>query len=794
MEYLLEGLARVARQDGNLYYCFSEVKIKLFSEIPSGTLKTWIRWLEISKEKCSLTEHNFFKSKLPDIAVGAFKLISEQHLLKLLSHKISRTEFQRQQVVSSKCISDCTMTPLRTCTVGQTTSTSSFDNINRSERSPVEQPQNGGLQSFQSPFESCKTKYDSTLEGNLPLLNHVSFSNIDRSLTSTAPSQSLVNTCPITFPATFLGPRPVVFPVEQTPSFNNVNEFVGAQNNATAPCPEKISESTELSRKPHRNVSDEFQSFETGAQNNNASAAATLVLDSDSDLESTHKNAFKFRKRDSRILPISELSESAAKEMSDFRLFYTKTLNTQRRGAKLEDSTMNKAVERILAFYKFLKHSKRLEPGLKYFEDEKLLEQFASYLLDPEQRGLKSVTVSRYMSTFLYAIRFLNREKSHKVQDDLLSVSHLKSLRNQLEQRSRTEQHLSGKSNSSKPVIFEEILQVTRDLLFEFEETSTRIAKARALMELCLLLLYTTLSPGRCKEFATLQIVCESEVGELGGNVLLVGAEKLTLITNDYKTKKFYGTDRTELDEDHLVYYLRLYVHKFRSKLLQGNQHKYFLVNYHGQPFSVPALGKYIGSFFEKHCNVRLGIKDLRHSIVTYFLGLPESNENKELSESMACLMRHSVRSQRRHYDCRSRDVRKQPALNFLKRKSIGAVFGGSDNEDIGSSRSDTDEEGFKTANPCAGDFVALVAKNSTARQPEVFIGKVLRFSHDKKDVLLAHLDEVQENHFKVVVGKSYWERKNSLVYPIDLTYLPSDGMYQLRSSKSELHQNVFSK
>ena len=67
---------------------------------------------------------------------------------------------------------------------------------------------------------------------------------------------------------------------------------------------------------------------------------------------------------------------------------------------------------------------------------------------------------------------------------------------------------------------------------------------------------------------------------------------------------------------------------------------------------------------------------------------------------------------------------------------------------------------------PTQGEFVALVAANSTKSVPECFVAKVLRLSDDRKTAYLAEFSEVEPGKFKLKAGKSYKEAVDALIYP----------------------------
>ena len=70
-------------------------------------------------------------------------------------------------------------------------------------------------------------------------------------------------------------------------------------------------------------------------------------------------------------------------------------------------------------------------------------------------------------------------------------------------------------------------------------------------------------------------------------------------------------------------------------------------------------------------------------------------------------------------------------------------------------------------------------------------MAKVLRLSEDKKTAYLADFEEQEPGRFKSKAGKSYKENTSSLIYPIDIVYSHSDGLYELRTPKIDLHRQT---
>ena len=225
-----------------------------------------------------------------------------------------------------------------------------------------------------------------------------------------------------------------------------------------------------------------------------------------------------------------------------------------------------------------------------------------------------------------------------------------------------------------------------------------------------------------------------------------------------------------------------------RPRLLSGKEHDYFFVNQRGDPFSLTSFSNYISAMFEKHFSVKLTTADMRKAVVNHFLTLPQSGDYS-LRESFATLMKHSVRTQKRYYDERPLAQKKSRALDLLA--SVASRSVGDDSVEV---LSDSDEEGNVEYLPTPGEFVALVAANSTAKFPEISVGRVIRLTEDRKTAYLAEFSEEAPGKFKLSAGKSFREDVSALVYPIDIVYLHSNGEYELRTPKIDIHREVHKK
>ena len=482
-----------------------------------------------------------------------------------------------------------------------------------------------------------------------------------------------------------------------------------------------------------------------------------------------------------------EMSPTLRSEFSEIRRFYSLELNFDREGGPLQSSTIDKMLERICRFLWFLKNVKKVEPELSRCADAQTIQEFVHYMMDT--RCVKPITCSRYMTAFINVAKVpLNSHGNKEKEDFNESLERLRTIQRQLERISRKERvdDLAKKPQVEK-VVYSELLELCRELKWEVNE-KTGPAQARSCMNLCLLLLYCAANPGRAKEYITLRIYknqCEEECKNQNF-ICFAEDESVTLFEDAYKTRPTYGPNRTDLTPlSFLTYYLQLYVTKMRPLLLNGKEHDFFFVNSRGDPFTHASYNNYISALFEKYLSLKLTTIDLRKAVVNYFLTLPQSSD-LSLRESFATLMKHSVRTQKRCYDERPLAQKKCRALGLLS-----SVASRSLEQDAIQVLGDEDEEGRIEYLPVPGDFVSLVAANSTKNDPEVFVAKVLRLSEDQRTAYLAEFSEIEQGKFKLSAGKSYTESVNALIFPIDVVYLHSNGVYELRTPKTDIHRQV---
>ena len=668
------GNLNAIRRGKELFYCFSEVKSKLFFSVAEDHLCNTLNFLQIQTLVCTEDENRFFSSHLPP-QNGPFRLISEHNLLRLQSSYRFLSHF---------------------------------------------------LQTFEPQVP--------TVTGDV----------------STGFS-----------------------PIKSQIPWNFQSEFDHTQNNCLddQPGPSSKNDDLESDGRHLVNVGSKL----IGSSVEPVSDDVVTQEASDSSCNESKKVA---------SLSSEEMSPELLSDIKEIRRFYSCELNCDREGSALQNVTIDKMIERLSRFMWYLKNVKKVDPKFSYCADAQIIQQFSNYMMD--SRSVKAITCSRYISAFLNVLKVPS--VSSQIKDWTDSVDKVRAIQRQLERLARRDKVDDlAKKPALEKVVYSELLELCRELKWEVSE-KTGLDQARSCMNLCLLLLYCSANPGRVKEYISLRIYGGQNSDECKNqNFLCFNQDGTTILYEDaYKTRLTYGPNRTDLTPlTFLTNYLKIYSTKMRNLLLGGKEHDFLFVNSRGDPFTHASYTNYVSSLFEKYFSMKLTTVDLRKAVVNHFLTLPGSND-PALRESFATLMKHSVRTQKRFYDERPLAQKKSKALDMLS-----STVSRSLDEDGVLILSDEDEEGNIEYLPIPGDFVALVASNSTEKCPEVFIGKVLRLSEDHKTAYLAEYSETEPAKFKLNAGKSFKEAVNALIYPIDLVYLHSNGIYELRTPKIDIHRQV---
>ena len=208
---------------------------------------------------------------------------------------------------------------------------------------------------------------------------------------------------------------------------------------------------------------------------------------------------------------------------------------------------------------------------------------------------------------------------------------------------------------------------MVRECHDEYSHATGPIRRAHASQALLGLLMYTAITPGRVKEYATLELKVVKVIPPMEANVTknIIQVEekggKAMLVLGAHKTAKHQGADHVILKKGNiLLKTLVRHVKKHRGRLLQGQEHRYLftvslnriitkyttestntttLQNKRGGPFNPASWSNYIQEIFFKFTGKKILPSILRSSFITYNEG---TNISGNLKEAVASSMRHS--------------------------------------------------------------------------------------------------------------------------------------------------------
>ena len=212
-------------------------------------------------------------------------------------------------------------------------------------------------------------------------------------------------------------------------------------------------------------------------------------------------------KRQPATLSDRKLSPNLHSEFSEVRKFFSLELNIDHEGSALQTSTIEKMMERTSRYLWFLKYIKNIAlVQLFHCANLEFVQEFVCFMID--RRGVKAITCSRYITAFINVSKVpLDSFKNRTQLDVSESIEKIRSIQRQLEHIAKRERcdDLANKPQAERKVVYAELLELCRELKWEFTE-ATALTKARTCMNLCLLLLYYSANPGRTKEYITLRI------------------------------------------------------------------------------------------------------------------------------------------------------------------------------------------------------------------------------------------------------------------------------------------------
>lgn len=154
------------------------------------------------------------------------------------------------------------------------------------------------------------------------------------------------------------------------------------------------------------------------------------------------------------------------------------------------------------------------------------------------------------------------------------------------------------------------------------------------------------------------------------------------------------------------------------------------------------------------------------------------------MKDSLAAALRHSREQAQSTYDRRTANERKAAALELARQKAEEEP-GGSD-ATPGPSKSEPSQPDIAT-----GDFVGLVAEDSTLQKPSIFLGRVQAFLPDRQVCLLWYRNVGGGIYSLQVDGSQWLESRESLV-PVEVAAVKGrPHTYRLRTSLRTIHKEV---
>lgn len=474
--------------------------------------------------------------------------------------------------------------------------------------------------------------------------------------------------------------------------------------------------------------------------------------------------------------------------------FYSATVNPLRKGNKLSESTLNKFLDRVSCFLNFVRvRCPGVPLELSAVNNCECVQAYINYKL--EEQNVCVSTAVRENTAIINLAKYVNREEMNPESCEVmvrLSNIHRQLWKEEKAYSLAKKAGLCGEANTD--VLYSHILEILRKLREKFD-ASSGLERSRVLHDFILISLYVTSLCGRAKELRTLKIYDELKAGrqfvfdwKVKCNVLVLSSvdEKFILYENDFKTLSAHGPAKTNLDEPRwLVDYLKLYVN-VRIELLTAKPHDFMFFGKKGAPFTPSSLSVYMASIFQRETGVHATTTKLRHALVTHVMSLPES-ESLRLRESLATLMRHSLKQQQMTYCDISRQEKTLMSRQLLNKSIEQATFGESDLAKC--SESVTEPQRFGV-----GDLCAVLDSISTGEEnAKFYLGKIVKFSDDGNEVLLLELRKINDNEpfYKAEVDNSWWEPVGAIVFPLDIVFHSAKSVYELRSSSSDIYHAV---
>ena len=117
-------------------------------------------------------------------------------------------------------------------------------------------------------------------------------------------------------------------------------------------------------------------------------------------------------------------------------------------------------------------------------------------------------------------------------------------------------------------------------------------------------------------------------------------------------------------------------------------------------------------------------------------------------------------------YDRRTQQERTSQALRYLGKSALNSIFDEPPTTS-GATSSDNEQEVDSDDLPSPGELCALIPSDVNPGRPDVFLAKVLKYTHDGRDARLAWLRELdtRPNYYEFQAGTDVSREKNQLSY-----------------------------
>lgn len=392
----------------------------------------------------------------------------------------------------------------------------------------------------------------------------------------------------------------------------------------------------------------------------------------------------------SHALKDYNIGRSLKKEMKKMHRWWVKPYNAERKSKAISETTADKREERLLCFMGFIHRYKAVPEDfdltIGLVLNHRLIDAFCNYM--KEVRQSSDGNMSENMTALISACRWLYRKE--KTTGEPQMIRRLKDYRNSYQSkavRTRKGEDIEELTERGKWLSWQEFVAVIRKLRNEWETHLSKepasISAARKLHDLLLLGLYSC-TPARGSEIRLLQFLSEEELSVRQGRLTIkkyVEANKVNIITkignvwriyvSDFKNARSFGADTTDLDVfDWWCHLLETYLESYRPVIVGAAcDHSFVFVTKTAKPFSGSYYSDYISSLLFKLTGVAAATNLLRSSFVTSFYDSDAANDPK-MRESVAQVMRHSLKEAQKTYDRRTTTQRKRQGLDLIAKMS----------------------------------------------------------------------------------------------------------------------------